>query len=180
MNIFRFLPLVVLGALIIPAPALAQNEPMGASSFSGMDVEGMAGAAMMESSQDNDEDLKDQMRKVREQNEKRKAQRDAANKMKNEKDRLKAVAVMPGVRPVNANPSGKIIPPPKTVPAGPEAKKLSIEDLKDEKDSAAEMGKQDQLNFQGDQERSAKVRKTLSDVVKKSSDTNSAISGNLK
>ena len=183
MNILRFLPFLALAALVVSAPVMAQNDPMGAGSFSGSnggDIESLANTEMLETSQDSERDLKDQMRKVKEQNDKKKAQRDSAQKINNEKARLKAAVVKPGVRPVNANPPGKIIPPPKTVPPGLQAKTRSIEDLKDEKDSIGDMNGQDQLNMQGYQERQTKAQKMISDVAKKSSDTQSTISGNMK
>jgi hypothetical protein len=119
MNIFRFLPLAILAAFFISVPAHAQNDPMGAGSFSGgngSDIESLANSEMMETSKDSSRDLKDEMRKVKELNERKKAQREAAKKTRNEKAKLKTVAVKPGVRPINANTSGNIIPPPRTIP----------------------------------------------------------------
>ncbi|TAL39492.1 MAG: hypothetical protein EPN97_02200 [Alphaproteobacteria bacterium] len=182
MNILRFLPHLALAALVVsaPAPALAQNDPMGTGSFSGVDIETAVSDVMMETSQDSEQDIKDQMDQLKKQNEKKKAERDAQQKMKIQKSKLRDAAAQRYAKPVSADPPGKIIPPPKTVPAGLQAKKRSIGDLKDEKDSIAEMNEQDQLNLQGYQERQTKTQKTISDVAKKSSDTQNAISGNLK
>jgi hypothetical protein len=164
MNIFKFLPFLALAALAISVPALAQNDPMSAGSFSGVDVETAVGSEMMETSQDADDDLKDQMRRVKEQNEKKKALRETSQEMKGERRKLREASG-------TSNPPLKKTPvlgkTPTTKPAG-------------EGDSLSNLGQRAQDRMEQNIDRMEKADQAASDAQKKYSDTESSITGNLK
>ena len=189
MNILRFLPFMALAALVLsaPAPVLAQNDPMGAGSFSGgngSDIETLANTELMETSQDSEDDLKDQMRKVKEQNEKKKAQREAAARMKESKKKLHGQtqggsaedATEKVMLEKSKNAHGDLQGQATSLKGINDKKKAAREN----KDSLSELGEQQSERMEEAQDRMEKADTAASRMMEKSSDTNANIIGNMK
>lgn len=144
------------------APVYAQNDSGGGGS--GMDIDATMQGVMMDSSRDASNDLKDQAGELDKNNKKKQAQRDAHNKMKQDKDKLKKRL---------HDEYGKTGKPRKPGVAT-QPKPGS------EKDSLGDMSNQDTMDTQQLQDPKSKAGHTLSNILRKTEDTNSSAANNLK
>ena len=143
-------------------------------SLVGGDIETLTLLVMMETAQDAEKDLKAAMAEMKAANEKKSAQREAANKLKREEAGIKAAARQEYTRPATTNLQVR----PGLVKR--QSVNQSVEDAKTKLDSKNEMGETESLRLQMAMDRLSKLEATLSNLLKKASDTQSNIVNNLK
>ena len=174
----------------------------GASqNFNNLDIEALVVLVMMQASNDAQEDLKSMMAGVKSSNEQKKQitdlQRDFAQHKKDvSRPRLDSIQFVlknpPVVQTVN---TGKAMRPVKKVPTNTtsnkqltrvpqEVTKAEIDkteqDIKDRLDSVNEMGETESLRLQMAMDRRNKMMTTISNIMKKISDSQSSIIQNMK
>lgn len=126
--------------------------------FSNGDIETLVQLVMMECTRQADAELREMMEQMRATNKRKARMRQAAAAQNNAKKELSTAA-----RAEYAGPSGS--PPAEAESAA---------------DSMSEMGEMDQLRLQMLMDRRSKAMETLSNLMKKQSDTASTITSNLK
>lgn len=150
-------------------------------SMNGQDIEAIAFLVLMQASKSAQEDLKAIMAQVKATNEKKEKIR-AAEAVLNDRNRTTTrvqfdsfkllLKPQPGVQRV------------KTTPSNQPVSAIEIDDmkkqLKDQRDSLAELGEEQQLRLQMAMDRMSKMMSTLSNLLKKISDTQNQIIQNLK
>lgn len=135
--------------------------------YSGADIEAIAFLVMMEASKAAQDDLRDIMAQVKAQNERKAAMREAmqAQRAATGKDQvatgpeLKAICVAPPCKPQLA---------------------AEVSRAADQKDSMSEMGEMQSMRLQMLMDRRSKFIETLSNLLKKQSETASTVTQNLK
>ncbi len=143
-------------------------------SLAGGDIETLILLVMTEAAQDAEKDLKAAMAEMKATNEKKAAQREAANKLKREETGIKAAARQEYTRPATTNLQVR----PGLVKR--QSVNQSVEDAKAKLDSKNEMGETESLRMQMAMDRLSKLEATLSNLLKKVSETQSNIVNNLK
>ena len=102
------------------------------------------------------------------------AQREAANKLKREESGIKATARQEYTRPATTNLQVR----PRLVK--PQSVDQAVDSTKAKLDSKSELGETESLRLQMSMDRLAKLEATLSNLLKKISETQSNIVNNLK
>ena len=147
------------------AVAGAARERFG-NDLSSMDIDALIQLVMMEAAQQEDQELRDQIAQMRAANQQKRAQREAAQKMHKEQAASQDAIHAESAR---AEPSGSR--------ADPDANDATD---KDDSDSLGDLTEMQQLRLQMYMERRQKAYEMLSNIMKKQSDTQDAIIGNLK
>jgi hypothetical protein len=192
-------------AVAVGAGASAARGTQAGACLGEADIEELAFLVMMEASQDADRDLRQIMAEVKAKNEARNAERETLRKMRVRVNELeskliaggftgsKGAANAPcnipecdsvievagqlttmtaqGKRPLRYNASGKL--------SAAQVQQLA-DKMKDDLDSMSELGEQESLRMQMAMDRMSKLMSTLSNLLKKMSDTSSGIVQNLK
>lgn len=143
-------------------------------SLAGGDIEALTLLVMTEAAQDAEKDLKAAMAEMKATNEKKAAQREAANKLKREESGIKATARQEYTRPATTNLQVR----PGLVK--PQSVDQAVDSTKAKLDSKSELGETESLRLQMSMDRLAKLEATLSNLLKKISETQSNIVNNLK
>lgn len=176
-----------------PEPARLADEVrmrLAGQDYASQDIEALVQLVMAEASRQADADMREIMAQMKAENDRKARMREAmqARQSSNAVDKsalAQAHALAPpaceppcvqSVRPVQpqimlAQPQ---IRPPAFVSAD------AIKAAADEKDSLSEMGETDSLQLQMAMDRKAKLEQAISNMMKKSSDTASTITSNLK
>ena len=192
-------------AVAVGAGASAARGTQAGACLGEADIEELAFLVMMEASQDADRDLRQIMAEVKAKNEARNAERETLRKMRvriNELEskliaggftKSKGAATSPcnipecrsvaemagqlttmtaqGKRPLRYNLSGEL--------SAAQVQQLA-DKMKNDLDSMSEMGDMESLRLQMAMDRQSKMMTTLSNLLKKMSDTSSGIVQNLK
>ncbi|MCX6895860.1 MAG: hypothetical protein NTZ16_10260 [Verrucomicrobia bacterium] len=147
-----------------------QNRFAGQTLASG-DIEALVFIVMMEATKDANEDLKALMAATKAANEKKAAQRQAAGNLKKDEAGIKAAARQEAAGTASTNLQIRA----HAINVKPSARASAAQP-----DSMGDMSEEQQLRLQMAMDRRAKVEEILSNVMKKMSDTQSNIVGNLK
>ncbi len=137
-------------------------------SLVGGDIETLTLLVMMETAQDAEKDLKAVMAEMKA------AQREAASKLKREESGIKAAARQEYTRPATTNLQAR----PGLVKS--QSVDQAVDSTKAKLDSKSELGETESLRLQMAMDRLSKLEATLSNLLKKASDTQSNIVNNLK
>lgn len=150
-------------------------------SMNGQDIEAIAFLVLMQASKSAQEDLKAIMAQVKATNEKKEKIR-AAEAVLNDRNRTTTRAQFDSFKLLLKPQPG--VQRVKTTPSNQPVSAIEIDDmkkqLKDQRDSLAELGEEQQLRLQMTMDRMSKMMSTLSNLLKKISDTQNQIVQNLK
>jgi hypothetical protein len=171
---------------VAPEPALLAREVrarLAGQDFSTMDVDALVQLVMMESARQADADLREMTAQMKANNQRKAEMRELT--------KARRAAVATAAPPTaTASPEAQAIcvdPPcrPQLTSAQPQidlAKQPTADSARPimPTDSVSEMSEMESLRLQMAMDRMSKLMSTLSNVLKKTSDTNSAITSNLK
>ncbi|MEI8291579.1 MAG: hypothetical protein WCH99_19090 [Verrucomicrobiota bacterium] len=143
-------------------------------SLAGGDIEALILLVMTEAAQDAEKDLEAAMAEMKAANEKKSDQREAANKLKRGESGIKAAARQEYTRPAATNLQVR----PGWVK--PQSVDQAVDSAKAKLDSKSELGETESLRLQMAMDRLSKLQATLSNLLKKTSETQSNIVNNLK
>jgi len=165
------------------------------NNFNEMDIEALVSLIMMQAAKDQEQDLKNTMAELKKKNEEKQKLREAQalmEKNKNEMSRQKldsfkqitnlkvnTVTTTPTTRVQTIQPSPKVNTQANTQVSATEIKQVQ-DSLKSKLDSMNEMSEMTSLRLQMMMDRRSKFISTLSNIMKKISDTQSAIIQNMK
>ena len=159
-----------------------QNADLGVLGSS--DIDALMTLIMMQTAKEADDELREQMAAMKAELEQKKTERDHLNAVKGQQavlaGRVTAARVAGAAPVVNIPPP----PPPRfTLSPGPGSLSALDDDLAElqaQKDSLGELGEEQQLRMQMLMDRRTKAIETLSNLMKKFSETAGTIVGNLK
>jgi hypothetical protein len=143
-------------------------------SLSSADIEALVFLVLMETSKSAQEDLKAQMAEMQAANKNKAAQRQPVTKIKSAEAGSKAAAQ------TSLPPKGTAVQPRPDASGAQKEAQASGAAPSDKPDSLSELGETESLRLQLAMDRHAKMIETLSNLMKKAANTDSAIIGNLK
>ena len=176
-----------------PDPALIAEEAeqrLAGQDFSQGDIESICYLVMMEAAKQANAELREAMEEMQAANKRKAEMRERMNtkpgvattamaELKAPRSELQAVCVDPPCQPqiILAQPQLQLA---QSQFNSARSVSAATEQLTDEKDSLSEMGELDSLRLQLAMDRRSKAMEALSNLMKKSSDTSSNITSNLK
>lgn len=152
------------------------------------DIEALVFLVMMEASKNSQEELKEIMNNLKATNEKKNELREAKEKLdknrntvtRTQLDSLQLVMEKTKTATVKNNKQRNYITKINTAPVTKNEIESTIDKIQNELDSKSEMGEMESLRLQMMMDRRSKMMSTLSNVLKKISDTQDSIIQNLK
>ena len=147
------------------AIAAAARARFGNDLFS-IDIDALVGLILMESARESEQELRDQLAQMQKSNRQKQAQREAAQKMRQDRSALqdKSRAEYRAAQPIDSRA----------------ALAAYVARVSDGKDSRSEMSEMDQMQLQMVMDRRQKALEMLRHLMKKLSDTQNIIISNLK
>lgn len=136
------------------------------SDLSTVDINLLIQLVMAETSRQAEQDLRDQLAQMQAANQRKRAHREAAQTLRQDRADLRD-GTRPGSRPVQPSDSRAALA-------------AYVASVSDGRDTLAEMGEMQQLRLQMHMDRRQKALEVLSNLLKKVSDTQDTIIGNLK
>jgi hypothetical protein len=157
---------------VVPQPdagAIAANAQAAFPAATPADLEALAFLVMAAVARDADEDLRAQAEALQAANERKRAQREAARQAREAQATLRKDSAAGSVAPAPASPAA-----PRTVT------RAELAQAPRPDDAMADRSEEVALRLQAQQERRARILETLSNMMKKISETQSSITGNIK
>lgn len=164
----------------------------GSSSLGQMDIEALVFLVLMEASKSSQEDLKSIMAKVKNINQQKETLRSSMNRLKDTRQPALTRLQLDSLKQLSANTGNNRQLQSKTIQktrAGTDAARqpatkaeidATVGKMKSDLDSANELGEEQMLKMQMTTDRMNKMKSTLSNLLKKISDTANQITQNLK
>jgi len=164
------------------------------NNFNNMDIEALVALVMMQATKDNQQDLKDAMEQIKKTNEEKQKLREAQQAIEKNKDAMSRqtldsfkLLTNPRVNPTQKTQTARLQSPAVTKVNTPVTTKASAaeitkvqDDMKAKLDSLNELSEQRNLKMQMYMDRRSKAMETLSNIMKKISETQDSIIQNMK